>query len=232
MIRHPQRGVVKAQRMNKKTKRIDQALQRLAEIRSALSRLCGVGARGDLDTLDVSHVQTLEKNLQYLKTGLVSLRDELERGHAVPKAAEDLSLRLQTFMAIVGRIRQHSSHPDLSGKHRCCLTPLDQPLARLHEDIVRFLNEKDEVTTFQKLLKELMDRCQLTTSGLARESGVDDRYIHRLLIGVQRRPGRKVVQQLGEAMIAYTRLITERDVDRLIEAAGHPPLPRRERRNR
>lgn len=217
--------------MNKK-KRLDQALLRLAKVRSAMSQLRGVGERGHPDGNDVSVVHALEDNLQWLNTGLGALKATLDRGCAVPKAAEDLSLRLQTFRANAGRIRQHSSHPDLYGNHRCCLTPLDQPLARLHEDIVRFLNEKDEVTTFQKLLKELMDRCQLTTNGLARESGVDDRYIHRLLIGVQRRPGRKVVQSLGEGMMNFTSRVTEKDADRLIKLAGHPPLPRRERRNR
>lgn len=98
---------------------------------------------------------------------------------------------------------------------------------RLQNAIVRLLEEQDEVTELQKFLGELMRRCQFNAYRLSEESGVSYRQVRRLLSGERRKTTRGTILSLGKAMANYTSPVTEKDVDRLIKLAGHPPLPRR-----
>ena len=84
------------------------------------------------------------------------------------------------------------------------------------------LFQRDRSKKFRKRLKKLMDRCKLTAYGLGKLSHVD---IYRILKG-EGRPSRQSVLAIAAALFEYSTVITERDVQVLINSSGYPP-PRR-----
>jgi len=100
---------------------------------------------------------------------------------------------------------------------------LDKLMSRLHRHIDRF---KEPDTPFQKTLNKLMNKCKIPTYALAQVADVDPSYLQRLRNGERRRPGRDVVIRLATAMAEYSEVISDKDVRRLIESAGHT-VPKR-----
>ena len=60
---------------------------------------------------------------------------------------------------------------------------------------------------------------------LASDAYVDQKYYKRLELGEARNPGRGVLISLVRALVAYTKIYTEKDVDRVLAAWGYPPAP-------
>jgi transcriptional regulator with XRE-family HTH domain len=79
---------------------------------------------------------------------------------------------------------------------------------------------------FARVLSQLRNKARLTRYALAQESRVDPGYLARLERAEKRHPSPRVVLRLGQALLDSSGDITLEDVDRLLKAAGHGPLPR------
>ncbi len=80
---------------------------------------------------------------------------------------------------------------------------------------------------FRRHLNKLRKRCRLTDYGLAFIADVDPTYLRKLLTGERKKPSRRLVWRIADAILEYTSAISEKDVDKLIEYAGHAPINRR-----
>jgi transcriptional regulator with XRE-family HTH domain len=79
---------------------------------------------------------------------------------------------------------------------------------------------------FAKVLSKLRTKARLTRYALAQEARVDPTYVARLERGEKGHPSRYIVLKLGQALLDNSGDISLADVDRLLNAAGHAPLPR------
>jgi transcriptional regulator with XRE-family HTH domain len=79
---------------------------------------------------------------------------------------------------------------------------------------------------FAKALFKLRTRARLTRYRLGQEVNVDPGHVGRLERGERRHPGRDLVLRLSQALLDNSGDITLEDVDQLLKAAGHGPLPR------
>lgn len=79
---------------------------------------------------------------------------------------------------------------------------------------------------FARVLLQLRTKARVTRYALAQEAQVDPNYVVRLERGEKRRPSRRIVLKLGQALLDNSGDITLKDVDRLLKAAGHGPVPR------
>jgi transcriptional regulator with XRE-family HTH domain len=79
---------------------------------------------------------------------------------------------------------------------------------------------------FAKTLFMLRSRAGLTRYRLALEASTDPGHVGRLERGERRHPSRDLVLRLGQALLDNSGDITLQDVDQLLQAAGHGPLPR------
>jgi transcriptional regulator with XRE-family HTH domain len=86
--------------------------------------------------------------------------------------------------------------------------------------------KRDTAVEFARVLAQLRNKARLTRYALAQESQVDPGYLARLERAEKRRPSRRVVLRLGQALLDNSGDITLEDVDRLLESAGHGPLRR------
>lgn len=79
---------------------------------------------------------------------------------------------------------------------------------------------------FARILLQLRTKARLTRYALAREADVDPGYLARLERAEKRHPSRLVVLKLGQALLDNSGDTSLEDVDWLLKAAGHGPLPR------
>lgn len=214
-------------RPSKRQKCLDKVYVRLAATQTTLSGLVDETGRSRLDDKHSSILRALASTLEFLGGDLDGLKAEVDLGRAVPKAPERLSYSFPALKGSIAKVKGHLSSTRGDHWRQCSLGSLEGPLAKLQDAIVRLLEEQDEVTELQKFLGELMRRCQFNAYRLSEESGVSYRQVRRLLSGERRKTTRGTILSLGKAMANYTSLVTEKDVDRLIKLAGHPPLPRR-----
>jgi transcriptional regulator with XRE-family HTH domain len=79
---------------------------------------------------------------------------------------------------------------------------------------------------FDKALHKLRTRAKLTRYRLALEAHADLGHLGRLERGERRHPSRELVLRLGQALLDNSGDISLEDVDWLLKAAGHGPLPK------
>ena len=79
---------------------------------------------------------------------------------------------------------------------------------------------------FGRRLHKLREKAKIGPYTLARLAGSDGGYLRRLENGEKRRLRRETVLQLGQALLNSSGEITLRDINDLLKAAGHGPLPR------
>ena len=76
-----------------------------------------------------------------------------------------------------------------------------------------------------KLLIAKRKKAQLTTNGLAELASLDPKNYWRLEHGIARNPGRDTLITLTRALVRYSKMFDESDVDEVLKAAGFPPAP-------
>ena len=60
---------------------------------------------------------------------------------------------------------------------------------------------------------------------LASDAYVDQKYYKKLESGEARNPGRWLLIRLVRALVAYSKVFSEQDVDRVLKQAGQAPAP-------
>ena len=80
--------------------------------------------------------------------------------------------------------------------------------------------------SFSKTLRRLRNKARITSYYLATEAQLDPSHVRRLEKGDRKRPGRRVVLELAQALLDSSGDITLKDVDNLLKSAGYGPLPR------
>ena len=80
------------------------------------------------------------------------------------------------------------------------------------------------VRPIRRLIK-MREKAGMSRYMLASMARQDDRYLKRLESGEARNPGRNVLISLGRALVAYTKLYNEGDVDKVLNDAGFAPAP-------
>ena len=111
----------------------------------------------------------------------------------------------------------------LSEHGRRVLRKLRKPMGKLHAALILL---REPQTPFQRHLRDMMDRCQISAYALGNMSRADPSYVLRLLSGERQNPSRDVVISMAQALQEYSTMISDEDVDRLIEYSGHVPLRR------
>ena len=76
-----------------------------------------------------------------------------------------------------------------------------------------------------KLLIEMRKKAGITTNGLADLASLDPKNYWRLEKGIARNPGRDTLIRLARALVRYTKMFDESDVDKVLAAANFPPAP-------
>jgi hypothetical protein len=76
-----------------------------------------------------------------------------------------------------------------------------------------------------KLLIAKRKKAQLTTNGLAELASLDPKNYWRLEHGFARNPGRDTLITLTRALVRYSKMFDESDVDDVLKAAGFPAAP-------
>lgn len=80
------------------------------------------------------------------------------------------------------------------------------------------------VKSIQMLMK-MREKAGVSRYKMATLAWVDEKYVKRLELGEARHPGRDVLIRLSRALVEYTKMFTEKDVDRVLAAAGFAPAP-------
>lgn len=81
---------------------------------------------------------------------------------------------------------------------------------------------KDQFGKFRVQLARLMNRCQLTRYALAQIAGLNPSSVYRIM-SAERDPSRGVVLSLAAALLDYSPLVTQRDIELLIKSSRYPP---------
>jgi hypothetical protein len=89
----------------------------------------------------------------------------------------------------------------------------------------RFSDKPLEPVKAIAIIVEMRQKAHITYSKLSTISGVDKSYMRRLERGESRNPGRDTLIDLARSLVNYTKLFTEKDVDRVLQAAGFAPAP-------
>ena len=145
-------------------------------------------------------------------------------GRVTPKACRQILSYYRELSFVHRRLdRELGGALMPSNKTRGDLRKLGEQMLELQSALVLL---RDPQTKFQRHLRHLMGRCQLTAYALGGMSYTDPTYISRLLIGERQKPSRDAVIRLASAMADYSTVISNEDVDRLLEDAGHVPLRR------
>jgi hypothetical protein len=76
-----------------------------------------------------------------------------------------------------------------------------------------------------KLLIAKRKKAQLTTNGLAELASLDPKNYWRLEHGFARNPGRDTLIRLTRALVRYSKMFDESDVDEVLKAVGFPSAP-------
>ena len=76
-----------------------------------------------------------------------------------------------------------------------------------------------------RLLIKMRKKAGITTNGLADLARLDPKNYWRLEKGIARNPGRYTLIRLARALVRYTKMFDESDVDEVLKAAGFPPAP-------
>jgi transcriptional regulator with XRE-family HTH domain len=79
---------------------------------------------------------------------------------------------------------------------------------------------------FANALHKLRTKAKLTRYHLAIEANADLGHLGRLERGERRHPSRELVLRLGQALLDNSGDISLEDVNQLLRAAGHGPLPK------
>ena len=76
-----------------------------------------------------------------------------------------------------------------------------------------------------EILIELRGKANLTAFQFARITRLDYSYWKRLESGESQNLGHDLLLQAARALVGYSKIFDEDDVDRVLEAAGFPPAP-------
>ena len=76
-----------------------------------------------------------------------------------------------------------------------------------------------------RLLIDKRKKAGITTNALADLASLDPKNYWRLEKGIARNPGRDTLIRLARALVGYTKMFTEDDVDKVLAAANFPPAP-------
>jgi transcriptional regulator with XRE-family HTH domain len=79
--------------------------------------------------------------------------------------------------------------------------------------------------SFASTLKQLRKKAKTTSYALAMEAQLDPSYVRRLETGKRKKPSRRVVLQLGQALLNSSGDISLNHLDELLRAADYGPLP-------
>ena len=76
-----------------------------------------------------------------------------------------------------------------------------------------------------RMIIKMCKKAGLTRNALTEASYLDPKYVWRLEMGQKRNPGRNILINPTRALVAYTKMYSEKDVDKVLDAAGYPPAP-------
>ncbi len=102
---------------------------------------------------------------------------------------------------------------------------------RNKSDHGRSMKRKKVKQKYQKPIKAIQllidkrKKAKLTTNGFAERASLDPKNYWRPEKGVARNPGRDTLITLARALVRYSKLFTEKDVDEVLAAADFPPAP-------
>ena len=96
--------------------------------------------------------------------------------------------------------------------------------SRTSRRVVRYAPPPKPFKAIQIIMK-MRKKARLSTWKLAELAYMDHRYLYRLERGEKTHPSREVLIRLGRALVHYSKLFTEEDVDKILKAAGFPPAP-------
>ncbi len=103
------------------------------------------------------------------------------------------------------------------------------PLKRVFDAIESLEDSIDGLygppTEFQRRLRKMIEKSDISLYGLAKSAMVDESYVRRLVSGERRRPGERVAVNLALTLAEYSAKISSRDAERLIRTAGYEPPP-------
>jgi len=99
-----------------------------------------------------------------------------------------------------------------------------KPRARQHAHVEQSLEPLKPVKAI-RILIEMREKAGVTTYRLASLARVDSKYLWRLERGEARNPGREALIRLARALVGYTKLFSESDVDCVLAAADYAPAP-------
>ena len=72
---------------------------------------------------------------------------------------------------------------------------------------------------------KMRDKVGMSRWKLAEDAHLDQSYYKRLESGEARNPGRDVLIRLVRALVAFSKVFSEREVDRVLAQAGYAPAP-------
>ena len=149
----------------------------------------------------------------------------VSKGDRVPPRSCTQLLTLDREIANAFRRLDEEHDPGfiLSQSGRRVLQNLCKPMGDLHSALILL---REPQTSFQRHLRDMMTRCQISAYALGNMSGVYPSYVTRLLSGERQNRSRGVVIDMAAAMLEYSPVISDEDFDRLIEYSGHVPLRR------
>jgi transcriptional regulator with XRE-family HTH domain len=76
-----------------------------------------------------------------------------------------------------------------------------------------------------QLITRMRLKAGMSRYRLAADAGVDYNHVKKLETGVSRNPSRQVLVDLAGALAGYTSMYSQKDVTRILKAAGFPPPP-------
>jgi transcriptional regulator with XRE-family HTH domain len=89
----------------------------------------------------------------------------------------------------------------------------------------RFQDSLIASMSFARTLRQLRKKAKITSYALAMEAQLDPSYVRRLELGKRKKPSRRVVLQLAQALLNSSGDISLNHVDQLLRAADYGPLP-------
>lgn len=105
---------------------------------------------------------------------------------------------------------------------------MSQHLASFILDTIAVYQDQEErEMNFAETLKKFRIKASKSRYGLAKYSGINQAYIHRLEKGERDNPSRDVVLMLGFALVAGSDSVAIWDIDELLMSAGYAPLRKR-----
>lgn len=199
--------------------------QGLKQSRRALNKLRdGIGR---LDRQRNSHgiLPRLRLRLAAINRELESYETQVSKGGDKRVAA--VWLRLQVSLLgdeiriIQGEIKAEKGRSHLNSSS---LSSICGPLQNLNTTCRRLMYGPD--TVLMRVLNELIRKSGVTPYAVAAVHYDDPSYLYKLMKGERRNPSRESVSRIATALMECSERISEKDANRLMRAAGFPPLKR------